>query len=111
MDHEKLDCYQELLTVAEDLAKRIAKWPRGHGYLADQLNRAMASSILNVAEGNGKRSSAAERRRFFEISRGSIAEVGAGIDLSRAYGLMSSTDQESLKSRLKAAYVKIGALP
>ena len=111
MNHERLECFRQLMSVAEDLAKSVAKWPRGYGFLSDQLNRAMCSAILNLAEGNGKLASSRERRRFFRISLGSIAETAAGIDLARAFGLMSVSERESLKSRLKAAYVRIGALP
>ena len=86
MNHEKLDCFRQLMKLAEDLAKRVAKWPKGNGYLADQLSRAMTSAVLNLAEGNGKRAYGAERRRFFQISLGSIAEVAAAIDLAHAFG-------------------------
>ena len=111
MNHEKLECYQQLLIAAEEVARKVARWPRGHGYLADQLSRAMASSVLNLAEGNGKRRYGPERRRFFEISLGSIAEVGACLDLARAFGLMHIQDGDALKSRLRLAAAKIGALP
>ena len=111
MNHEKLDCFRQLMKLAEDLAKRVAKWPKGNGFLADQLKRAMTSSILNLAEGNGKRSSSIERHRFFEISRGSIAEVSACLDLALSFGLLEQSEHERFKSLLKAAYIKIGALP
>ena len=71
----------------------------------------MASAILTLAEGNGKRSSTRERRRFFEMSMGSIAEVAACLDLARVYGLMRQAEVESFKSRLRLAYVKVEALP
>ena len=111
MNHEKLGCYIQLVKTAEEVARKVARWPRGYGYLADQLKRAMASAVLNLAEGNGKRSSAAERRRFFEISLGSIAEVAAALDLALVFGLMRAQEQEALKSRLRLAAVQIGALP
>jgi len=111
MNHEKLECFRQLIQAAEDLAKRVAKWPRGYGFLVDQVQRAMSSAVLNLAEGNGKRSSSRERRRFFEISMGSIAEVGACLDLALVYGLIHRPEQAALKSRLKLAYIKIGALP
>ena len=111
MNHEKLLVYREVLQLAEELAKRVAKWPRGYGYLVDQARRAMASSLLTLAEGNGKRSSEKERRRFFEISMGSIAEVASCVDLAHAFGLMGKREQELLKSRLRLAYVRIRALP
>jgi hypothetical protein len=50
MNHEKLDCYKLLLKAAEEVARRVSKWPRGYGYLSDQLNRAMTSAVLNLAE-------------------------------------------------------------
>ena len=71
----------------------------------------MSSAALNLAEGNGKRSSPRERRRFFEISMGSISEVGACLDLALVFGLIDRSSQEALKSLLRAAYIKIGALP
>ena len=111
MNHEKLMVYRELLSVASALAKRVATWPRGFAHLRDQLDRAMASAILTVAEGNGKRSSKRERRRFFEMSMGSIAEVAACLDLARVYRLMRPIEVESFKSRLRRAYVMVNALP
>jgi four helix bundle protein len=71
----------------------------------------MGSSVLNLAEGNGKRRYGLERRRFFEISLGSIAETAACLDLAFAFGLMRGQDCDSLKSRLKLSAVQIGALP
>ena len=94
MNHEKLECYQKLMLVAEEVAKRVTKWPRGYSYLADQIKRTMISAVLNVCEGMG-----------------SIAEVSAGLDLARTFGIMKANDTESLKSLLKLAYVKISALP
>ncbi len=111
MNHEKLECYQQLVIAAEEVARKVARWPRGHATLIDQLRRAMVSAVLNLAEGNGKRSSAIERRRFFEISLGSIAEVTAALDLAAAFGLLRAQERDGLKSRLRLAAVKIRALP
>ena len=99
MLHEKLACYERSIKVAEELSKEVAKWPKGYGYLADQLRRAMASAILNLAEGNARRSNT-ERRRFFEISRASIAEVSACIDLFRVFRLQSLDHSQLIKSKI-----------
>ena len=111
MNHEKLECYRQLVSLAEEVARRVARWPKGNRDLIDQLRRAMNSSVLNLAEGNGKRSSSAERRRFFEISLGSIAESAAALDLAHAFGLIDASECDSFKSRLKLAQVLIRALP
>ena len=81
------------------ISKEGAKWPRGLGYLLDQQRRAMASVVLNLAEGNARRSSS-ERKRFFEIARASVAEVAACVDLMIAFGLIRKERGLSLKSQL-----------
>ncbi|MFA4874679.1 MAG: four helix bundle protein [bacterium] len=111
MNHEKLECYRQLVAMAEEVARRVTKWPRGYGFLSDQLSRAMTSAVLNLSEGNGKQKQGRERRRFFRISLGSIAEVAAALDLAHAFGLIQKGEQESFKSRLKLAYTQIRALP
>ena len=99
MEHEKLESYQGLMRVAEDAARRVTTCPRGHGNLVDQLRRAMNSAALNVVEGNARRGRV-ERRRFFEISMGSIAEVAACLDLARANGLILDARARELKDEL-----------
>ena len=87
MLHEKLICYQKSVQLAAELTTQSRAWARGYGFLVDQLKRAIGSVVLNCAEGNA-RSGTTERKRFFEISRASIAEVGACIDLARSYQLI-----------------------
>ena len=99
MLHEKLVCYRRSVELAEELSKEGARWPKGYGYLLDQLRRAMASVVLNLAEGNARKT-AAERRRFFEISRASVAEVAACIDLAGAFGLVSPALKQARKASL-----------
>jgi four helix bundle protein len=82
--NQRLDCYKLLVDVAKAMPDLITRIPRGEGYLIDQLKRALASSILNLAEGNG-RYSVKERNRFFDFSLGSIKEVMAVFDIIVAY--------------------------
>ena len=49
-------------------------------HLKDQMLRASSSVVLNLAEGSGK-STLKDRRRFFQISFGSLREVQAIMDL------------------------------
>ena len=99
MLHEALRCYQESLQLAEELCKEAASWPRGLGYLADQVRRAMASVVLNIAEGNARKSHC-ERKRFFEVSRASATEVSACVDLMSAFGLVSASRATAFKTSL-----------
>ena len=61
--------------------------PTGYGFLADQLRRAAASVTLNFSEGSGK-SSARDRRRFFNIAKGSAYEVAAVLDVAVQFGVL-----------------------
>ncbi len=99
MLHERLECYQKAVEMAEGLSKEGARWPKGLGYLLDQQRRAMASVVLNLAEGNARKGMK-ERRRFFEIARASVAEVAACVDLTVAFGLIHRDRASSLKSGL-----------
>ena len=49
--------------------------------MTQQLRRAALSIQLNIAEGSSRKSPI-ERRRFYEISRGSLVEVDTIFDLA-----------------------------
>lgn len=78
-NHERLKVYQEALRfvtwvgpIIEELPAKLAA--------RDQLDRASTSIVLNLAEGNGKRSYA-DRCRYFDIARGSTVECAACLDV------------------------------
>jgi len=85
-DHERLHVYQaglEFVAFAAMLAKELKGEFRS---TRDQLIRSSQSIVLNIAEGNGKHSDA-ERKRFFEIARGSAMESAATLDVIVACGI------------------------
>ncbi|HYD41760.1 MAG TPA: four helix bundle protein [Anaeromyxobacter sp.] len=53
-DHEKLDVYGLAVDFVVRANEIVETLPRGRGYLADQLQRAALSVVLNIAEGAGK---------------------------------------------------------
>ena len=61
------------------------------GPLRDQLRRASASVVLNLAEGSAK-PTAKDRRRFYAISLGSLREVQAILELSQQKSLFNLAD-------------------
>jgi four helix bundle protein len=80
--------------------------PRGNYYLEDQLKRALSSAILNLSEGNARRS-IKERNRFFDISLASIAETSSALDIINAYGYITAMVNEEIKSQLRLSYAMI----
>jgi four helix bundle protein len=92
-DHEKLDVYQLSLgfitwtsTLFGEL--RDAKIPQTKE-VVDQLDRASISVVLNIAEGNGRRTGQA-RAKFFDDARGSATECAACLDVMVATGACGS---------------------
>jgi four helix bundle protein len=82
---ERLDVYR----VALEFAALATTWfSRAPVHLRDQLDRASASIVLNIAEGSGRRTGP-DRSRFFSIARGSATECAAILDLLRARAVVS----------------------
>jgi four helix bundle protein len=82
-DHEKLDVYQlslQFITWVTPLLEEAKEIARGKsGEVCDQLDRASLSSLLNTAEGNGKRQRQI-RAKFFDDARGSATECAGCLD-------------------------------
>ncbi|MCH7849728.1 MAG: four helix bundle protein [Planctomycetes bacterium] len=89
---EKLDVYQKAVDFADQAASITEQFPRGYGYLSDQLNRAALSIAANLAEGNG-RFTKADRRDFFIIGRGSAQECVPLLELAKRRGLINGLDK------------------
>jgi four helix bundle protein len=107
-DHEKLRAYQESLRfiawagpIIENLPAKLSA--------RDQLERASTSIVLNIAEGNGKRSHL-ERCRFFDIARGSIVECAACLDVLTVRGKIDSAVAASGKEILIAIVSMVAGL-
>jgi four helix bundle protein len=86
-DHEKLKVYQDALRFIEWVTPLLERLP-GKVAAKDQLDRASTSVVLNIAEGNGKRSHP-DRCRYFDSARGSGVECAACLDVLRVKGLVS----------------------
>jgi four helix bundle protein len=98
-DHEKLDVYKLALKFATwsyELSKGLSGIDR---YARDQLLRASQSIPLNIAEGNGKRPGP-DRRRFFEVARGSALECAAILDILSCCEVIDSPINEFGKDLL-----------
>ncbi len=106
MNHQRLKCYNQLLEAAKSIPTLIRQLPRGTSYLRDQLERALSSAILNLCEGNARRSPK-ERMRFFDISLASIAEASSAIDIMRAFGYISDSHKVDIQTNLNTSYAMI----
>jgi four helix bundle protein len=97
---EKLNVYQKAVDFADQVASLTEDFPRGYGFLADQLNRASLSIAANIAEGNG-RFTKADRKNFFGIARGSVQECVPLLELARRRSLLPGVTHKKLKDALE----------
>ena len=108
--HEKLDVYRAAIEYV-GWAYRLCERLKGqHPNAKVQLLRASQSIPLNIAEGNGKATDG-DRRRYFEIARGSALECGAAQDVLEACAALpaqENTEAKRLLDRIVAMLTKLG---
>jgi four helix bundle protein len=76
--------------------------------LASQIERALHSIVLNIAEGSADQSDT-EFSRFLGISIRSVYETVAGFDLALLYGMISAGQNEEIESRAHALVKQLAA--
>jgi len=91
-DHERLDVYQMQLRLISWVTPLMEETKISAGgktrEVIDQLDRASLSTLLNTAEGNGKRQGQT-RAKFFDDARGSATECAACLDALVAKGVFT----------------------
>ena len=78
-DFQKLEVYRKSREFYLN-CKRVLEEAKVERHVRDQLGRASYSVALNIAEGSAKKTNP-DRRHFFTISRGSIFECAAILDI------------------------------
>lgn len=96
LSHQNLDVYQVLHTLVLDCYRASSKLPSHERYgMVQQLRRASVSALLNLAEG-ASRLSSTERKRFYEIARGSVVEIDACLEVAVNLDYLKTTETDSL---------------
>ena len=82
LTHTKTDVFRQSQNLALECYRVTKAFPPDERFaMVQQIRRAALSVHLNVAEGCSRKS-LAERKRFFEISRGSVIEIDAAIEIA-----------------------------
>ncbi len=80
LDHEKLEIYQRARQFNRGVYALLSRARTNRRDLIDQLQRAAASMLLNLAEGAGEHAKK-EKARFYRMSRRSATESAGVLDL------------------------------
>jgi four helix bundle protein len=107
---ENLRVYQETINLVEEVYNTSDNFPKQELYgLTSQLNRAVTSILLNIAESQG-RESHADKKRFLMMGRGSAFEVLAIIEICKRRNLINEQKSEALRKRMFPIIKQINAM-
>lgn len=82
LNHQNLDVYKQTRVLVKECYLLTRQLPKEEKYnLVSQIQRAALSVKLNIAEGSSRRSEV-ERKRYYEIARGSVVEIDAAPETS-----------------------------
>lgn len=74
--------------------------------MMQQIRRAAVSVKLNLAEGSTRKSEA-ERKRFFEVARGSVVEIDAALETAVDLNYFAVNELETLGQLLNKSFAML----
>ncbi len=109
LGHEQLDVYRLSIGYVAWVYEKVDSLKGVHRSARDQWLRASQSIRLNIAEGNGK-TTEADRRRYFEIARGSALECAAIQDVLVVGKALNGEESQERKVKLDRIAVMLSRL-
>ena len=110
LGHEKLDVYRLSIGRVAWVYEKADGLNSVHRPARDQWLRVSQSIPLNIAEGNGK-AAEADRRRYFEIARGSALDCAAiqgALVVGKALDREESRQRKTELDRMAAMLSRLG---
>jgi four helix bundle protein len=102
LNHQQFDIYKIARLFVKECYLTVKDFAVEEKFALIQLIRRAALSVhLNLAEGFSRKSQA-ERKRFFEISRGSLIEIDAALDIAEDLGYCQKEKLQSLGVSMSA---------
>jgi four helix bundle protein len=96
LNHQKLDVFTLSGQFVLECYKLSNTLPTDEKFgMISQIRRAAVSVHLNIAEG-ASRKSETERKRFYEIARGSMIEIDAALDIAYELDYLKNSDTVKL---------------
>lgn len=107
LKHKSLDIYQVVRSLVKEVYKVSKTLPPEERFnMFQQVRRAALSVKLNLAEGSTRRSEV-ERKRYLEVSRGSIVEIDAAFETAVDLEYYSMKELEDLGMLLNKCFAML----
>jgi four helix bundle protein len=100
LNHQKLEVYsasKEFVLQCYRISKFLPDEERYN--VITQIRRAALSVHLNIAEGCSRKSET-ERKRYYEIARGSLIEIDAALDIANALNYFKKIDLSTIGEKM-----------
>ncbi|MFH1367997.1 MAG: four helix bundle protein [Elusimicrobiota bacterium] len=99
--HKKLHIWGKVIGLIKDVYGLVSKFPREEVFgLTSQMKRAGVSIASNIAEGCA-RSGSQEKIRFFTISRGSVSELDAQMEIALSLGYIVPKEYSAIDEKIQ----------
>jgi four helix bundle protein len=100
LNHQKLNVYSASREFVHECYRLTNLFPAEEKFaLISQIRRAALSVHLNISEGASRKSDT-ERKRYYEVARGSIIEIDAALDIADDLGYMKNLNAVSLGEKI-----------
>ena len=104
LNHQNLDAFIICRQFVFECYKLTNSLPADERFgMISQIRRAALSVYLNIAEG-ASRKSATERKRFYEIARGSAIEIDAALDIANDLGYLKNYNTFKLSETMISSF-------
>ncbi|GAB4092841.1 four helix bundle protein [Flaviaesturariibacter terrae] len=110
LNHQKLDLYGFSRKFVLECYRFSNTLPPEERFgMVTQIRRAALSVHLNTSEGASRKSDA-ERKRFYEIARGSVIEIDAALDIANDLGYCDTYDFSILQDNMVRTFKILSSL-
>ncbi|ROI00564.1 four helix bundle protein [Chryseobacterium daecheongense] len=110
LNHYKLDVYKSAKELRLECYKILSELPDSERFnLTNQIRRASTSVVLNITEGCSRKSET-ERKRYFEIARGSVIELDSCMDIVVECDYVKKENLEKAGSLIKTSFVLLSGM-
>jgi four helix bundle protein len=108
--HTKTDVFRQSKVLTLECYRLTKDFPNDEKFaMVQQIRRAALSVHLNIAEGCSRKSEL-ERKRFFEISRGSVIEVDTAFDIATELNYKTEEQLRPLGEHLVSTFKQLSGL-
>lgn len=110
LNHQKMDVYGASRQFVQECYRLTNHLPSEERFgMITQIRRAALSVHLNIAEGCSRKSEA-ERKRYYEIARGSVIEIDAALDIANDLNYMTGIITTQLEETMIRCFKMLSGL-